>query len=308
MNYLVTGGAGFIGSNIVEALLQKDHTVVVVDNLHTGSLENLKDLKSKSLQFIEAPCSQVLKLFEHDTFDGIFHFGIPSSAPMYKENHQLVGSAIAEFINILELAQKHNCKIVYASTSSLYNGLPMPFKEDNNPRVTDFYTEVRICMERLAQLYHEFYNVHSIGLRLFSVYGPRETAKHQYANLVSQFLWAMQKHEIPIIYGDGEQTRDFTYVHDVIRASLLAMHADIPYDIFNIGTGTNYTLNQVITLLNTLLKTTTQPKYVDNPIQNYVQHTLADTSKAETHLGFKADYTLQEGIQHTLSLPMNKVI
>ena len=188
---LVTGGAGFIGSNLVELLLKKGNDVVVVDNLHTGSLENLKEFKNK-VEFINKSCGEIT-LEDIGEIDGIFHIGIYSSSPMYKEDRSLVGKAINDFLNILELARRENCKLVFASSSSIYNGNPVPWREDMDIKVTDFYTEARYAMERLADLYHQLHGVESIGLRFFSVYGPKERYKGKYANLVSQFLWAMKK-------------------------------------------------------------------------------------------------------------------
>jgi UDP-glucose 4-epimerase len=164
----------------------------------------------------------------------------------------------------------------------------------------DFYTEARYAMERLAMLYYQLYGVESIGLRFFSVYGPKEECKKNYANLVSQFIWAMNKNEQPVIFGDGSQKRDFIYVRDVVHACLLSMTSKTECDVFNVGTGRCYTLNELVDLLNRLLNISIEPKYVENPIKNYVQNTLADTTKANEELGFVAEYTLEEGIKEIL--------
>ena len=298
MKFLVTGGAGFIGSNLVEELV-KNNEVIVLDNLHTGSLDNLQSVKNK-ITIITSPCSDVLKIDLLKKLSGIFHFGIPSSSPMYKKNPSLIGEAINEFIQILELAKREGCKIVFASSSSIYNGNPTPWKEDMSIRVTDFYTEARYTMERLAKLYHDLYGVKSIGLRFFSIYGPKEEFKKEFENLASQFLWAMKKGEAPVIYGDGTQTRDFIYVKDVVDSCNLAMNSDIDCDIFNVGTGKNYSLNHIIGLLNEMLRTSIKPKYIENQIKNYVQDTLADTTKARNELEFKAKYSLKDGIKEII--------
>ena len=295
MKFLVTGGAGFIGSNLVERLVENNR-VVVVDNLHTGSLENLKEFE---IEFINKSCGEIT-LEDIGEIDGIFHIGIYSSSPMYKEDRSLVGKAINDFLNILELARRENCKIVFASSSSIYNGNPVPWREDMDIKVTDFYTEARYAMERLADLYHQLHGVEWIGLRFFSVYGPRERYKGKYANLVSQFLWAMKKNETPVIYGDGEQRRDFIYVKDVVNACVLAMNSD-KIGIFNVGTGKDYSLNELIDILNNALGKDIEPKYVENPIKNYVQNTKADTEKAKKELGFEYKYSLKEGIEKLLS-------
>jgi len=297
MSILITGGAGFIGSNLVEALLAEGEEVVVVDNMHTGSPANLAGLNG-SLNLIQASCNDLpgLELQPQQ----IYHLGIPSSSPMYKANPFLVGEAINGFISVLELARKTGARLVYASSSSLYSGLLPPHREDMTIAVTDYYTEARLAMERLAELYHRLYGVGSAGMRFFSVYGPREESKKQYANMVSQFLWQMRRGEEPVIYGDGNQTRDFIHVHDVVRALRLAMASDFQ-GVLNVGTGRACSFNEVIGMINAQLGTDIKQKYIDNPIKNYVRDTLADTGKCREALGFKARICLEEGVERLVA-------
>ena len=290
--FLITGGAGFIGSNLVERLVKEKNQIVVVDNFHTGNVSNLKHLKN-DIDIVHTSCSEIPMDIE---VDGIFHLGIYSSSPMYRKDPSLVGKVINDFIRIMEIAKRNGYRVVFASTSSLYNGNPIPFREDMEIKVTDYYTEARYAIERLAELYHNLHNVESIGFRLFSVYGEREEFKGNYANLVTQFLWAMRKGERPVIYGDGTQTRDFIYVGDAVEAFIRAMESDIEFDVFNVGTGKNYNLNELVKMLNDALSTDMQPLYIDNPVKNYVHHTLADTKKARKELEFKSKTTLSEGI------------
>ena len=293
MSILVTGGAGFIGSNLVEALLRDGEEVVVLDNMHTGSPANLTGLQG-SLRLIRASCNDLHGLELQP--ERIYHLGIPSSSPMYKANPLLVGEAINGFISVLELARRSGARLVYASSSSLYSGLLPPHREDMTIAVTAYYTEARLAMERLAELYHRLHGVPSAGMRFFSVYGPREESKKQYANMVSQFLWQMRRGEEPVIYGDGSQTRDFIHVHDVVRALRLAMASDFQ-GVLNVGTGRACSFNEVIGMINTELGTDIKQKYVENPIKNYVRDTLADTSKCREALGFQARISLEEGIR-----------
>jgi UDP-glucose 4-epimerase len=298
LSILVTGGAGFIGSNLVEDLLASGKKVTVLDNMDTGSTLNLKDLEGE-LEIIEASCVDVSKF--NIKPEAIYHLGIPSSSPMYKKNPFLVGEAINGTIAVFELARSAKCKVVYASSSSLYSGLTPPHREDMSIQVTDYYTEARLGIERLAELYKRLFDVSSIGMRFFSVYGPKEEAKKQYANMVSQFLWEMMEGKSPVIYGDGTQTRDFTYVKDVVRALKHGMSSDY-HGILNVGTGTAYSFNDVINLINEGIGSEIEPKYVDNPIKNYVSHTKADTSKAKSILGFKASCALSDGIKSLINL------
>lgn len=296
MKYLITGGAGFIGSNLVHDLAQKGDEIVVVDNLSTGSLENISDILDK-IKFIKASCSEVLKFKELEGIDGIYHYGVPSTTQLYRDDRLLVGQAVNDFIKILELAKRENCKVVYASSSSVYNGNKPPLKEDMPVLIKDFYTEARYLMERIAKLYNDFYGVKSIGFRFFSVYGPREEAKKNFANLISQFMWDMKKGKPPMIYGDGTQTRDFTYVDDINNGFRLGMDSGIDCDIFNLGTGKCYDLNKLVEILNKILNTNIEPVYEKNPLINYVHETLADTSKVKKMLGFEAIVSLEEGIK-----------
>jgi len=295
LKVVVTGGCGFIGSNLVERLVKEGHSVVVFDNLHTGSLKNIERL---NVEFFNEPYSKLDELVPEA--EVIFHLGIPSSSPMYKKNPKLVGKAINDAIEVLEYAKKIGCKVVYASSSSIYNGNPVPYREDMPVYVTDYYTECRYAIERLAKLYHSLFGVKSVGLRFFSVYGPKEEFKKQYANIVSQFLWAMRRDEQPVIFGDGTQTRDFTHVYDVVDALLLAWKKDFECEIFNVGTGVAHSFNEVVEILNRILGKNTKPIYRPNPIKNYVYHTLADTTKAEKLLGFKAKISLEEGLRSIL--------
>ena len=296
MSILVTGGAGFIGSNLVEELLAAGEDVVILDNMHTGSPGNLDGMEG-SLKLIRASCNDLPGMDLHP--EKIYHLGIPSSSPMYKKNPYLVGEALNGFTAVFELARRSGARVIYASSSSLYNGLMPPHHEDMAIQVADYYTEARLAMERMAELYKRLFEVSSVGMRFFSVYGPKETAKKQYANMVTQFLWEMRAGKTPVIFGDGTQTRDFTYVKDVVLALRLGMNSNY-HGILNVGTGKAYSFNEVIEILNKNMGRSMKPQYAENPIKNYVQHTLSDTTKTEKILGFKSKYSLEDGVKELL--------
>jgi len=295
---LVTGGAGFIGSNLVEALVDEGDDVIVLDNFHTGSEENLKEVRDQ-IELIDKPCAEIPNI-DFGELDKIFHIGIPSSTNMYRENHLLVGEAINEFIKVLELAREQDVKMVYASSSSMYGRCEPPHSEDMEVAAFDYYTEARLAMERIAKVHYEFYDVQSVGLRFFSVYGPHEQAKGNFANIVHQFYWKMKDGESPVIYGDGTQTRDFTHVDDIVQACLKAMDSDVEYDFINVGTGEETTFNEVVELLNEKLGKSIEPEYEENPIKNYVERTHADISKAEKLLDYEPTVELKEGMDHLI--------
>ncbi len=294
MKALVTGGAGFIGSNLVEALVDSCE-VTVLDSFHTGSMKNLEGI-AKGIKVIKGSCNDCLtKGLQPDV---IYHLGIPSSSPMYKKNPMLVGEAVNGTVAIMELARQSGCKkVVLASSSSLYNGVTPPHREDAVIKVTDYYTEARLAIERIAELYYSLYDIDYAAMRFFSVYGPHEEAKGQYANMITQFLWGMRDGKAPVIFGDGTQTRDFTYVRDIVDALILASKKGT--GVFNVGTGKAYSFNYVVDLLNKKLGKELKSEYKENPIKNYVRHTLADTSKIEG-LGFRPKYSLEEGLDEIL--------
>jgi UDP-glucose 4-epimerase len=217
---------------------------------------------------------------------------------MYKKNPLLVGEAINGMVAVMELAKRSGSKkVVFASSSSLYNGVPIPHRENAAIPVSDFYTEARLAVERVAELYYRLHDLDYAGLRFFSVYGPHEEAKKQYANMVTQFLWEMQADRRPIIFGKGEQTRDFTYVQDVVEALILASKKGT--GIFNVGTGKAHSFNRVIEILNNRLGKNLSPEYKENPIKNYVMHTQAEMSKTKT-LGFEPKFSLEDGIDRII--------
>jgi UDP-glucose 4-epimerase len=291
MRAVVTGGAGFIGSHLVGVLLKKGRDVIVVDDFHTGGTENLSSLNVEMIRGSSYDVEELIK----GKVDEIYHFGMPSSSPMYRENPYLVGDSINGAIAVFELARKNDAKVVYASTSSVYGGVKPPHREDAGIKVTDYYAEVRVAIERIAELYGKLYGTKSAGMRFFSVYGPNERAKGKYANIISQFLWAMEKGREPVIYGDGRQARDFIYVDDAVRACMLAMEKGD--GVFNVGTGRATSFNEVVGLLNEELEKKIKPKHIRNPIRNYVDITRADTRKARKVLGFEAKVGLEEGIK-----------
>jgi len=293
MKVLVTGGLGFIGSNIVERLVADGHEVTILDNLNTGNEANVASIKDK-VEIVKSDAGKIGEMGKD--FDVILHQGIYSSSPMYKDNRHLTSTVIDEMISVLEYARENGSRIVFASSSSLYNQNDPPHHEDMAIKVTDFYTEGRYGMERLAELYHKLYGVRCIALRYFSVYGPHEKYKGKYANLITQFLWAMKKDEKIVVFGDGNQTRDFIYVDDVVEANILAMNSQLDYGVFNVGTGNSVSINEMIGMLGKKLGKEPQVEYVENTIKNYVMHTRADLSHVAAKLGFEPKFGLSKGM------------
>ena len=287
---VVTGGAGFIGSNLALALLRRGNEVTVIDDFSTGSREVAEVLMERGVKVIEGRASNLTEL---DGIEAILHLGIPSSSPIYREDPLKVSSAVDDFIRIIEYARKNGAKFVYASTSSLYNMNEPPHRESMPVRPTDLYTEARYFMERIAEVYYSLHGFKSIGLRLFSVYGPNERPKGKYANVVSQMIWAGLEGRSFVIFGDGSQTRDFIHVRDVVRAFLIALESG-SHGVFNVGTGRETSFSEAASLISEKLPL--RLEFRENPIRNYVFRTCADTSLAESVLGFRAEVDLRRGI------------
>jgi len=290
---IITGGAGFIGSNLVEAL-SRNNTVIVVDNLHTGSKDNIAGLEKSGVKFMNKDARSIGEI--KDKVSCIYHLGFYSASPMYRENPHLVAEVIDGMISVLELARKNDCPVVFSSTSSIYNGIKPPHREDIVPGVTDYYTEGRIEAERLSELYYKLYGLNVSAMRFFSVYGYHEDSKHGYANLATQFMKAIIKKEQPVIYGDGTQRRDFVFVTDVVDALLRASDSK-GFEVYNVGSGVNYSLNELLDKINNLLGTKIDARYIEMPVKNYVMETLADTTKASRKLGFRAKIDLDTGLR-----------
>ena len=297
---LVTGGAGFIGSHLAKALKGQD--VVIVDNFHTGRKSNLDGFGGRVLKAdSNGVASARLKP------DIIFHLGIYSSSPMYLANHNLVGEVIAGTTSVFDLAAKCGSRVVYASTSSLYYGQELPYKETSGMRAapSDFYTEARIAAERLADLYKDRFGVPSVGLRFFSVYGPGEESKGVYANMLTQFVWAATNKAIrimgkkPTVYGTGSIERDFIHVDDIVEALKLAMRNGSGPT--NVGTGKSYSFKEVMAKITAMTGEDVSKKVDFIPIpKNYLLKQVADTTKAEKELGFRARIDIDTGIRSLL--------
>lgn len=292
MKAIVTGGAGFIGSHIAERLVKEGYDVSVIDELNTGDKKNLERIWDK-IEFLNANVSEIYKLEKADI---VFHEGIYSSTPMYRKDNSLVWKAIKEFMSVMDYCLKSNCKLVFASSSSIYNGHQPPHKESMQPIVKDFYTEARYSMERLAELFNQMYGLKYCGLRYFSVYGDREESKKEFANMVSQIIWKGMLDKDVIIYGDGSQKRDLVNVNDVVNANILAARSE-KNGIFNVGTGISYSFNEIIEKVENVVNKKIKRKNIENPLKNYVDVVHADITKSRDELGFSASITVNEGIK-----------
>lgn len=293
---MVTGGFGFIGSNLVRRLVKEGKTVVAIDNEFLGTIKNLDGVNCIKVTG-DITDSKLLKdVVEKHNVKKIYHLAGFSSAPMFKDHSERITSNLEGFRNVLDLAVQNKIRVVYASTSSLYARCPRPYKEDMKIIPGTPYELSKYLMELTAQMYNQYYKIDVCGARFFSVYGPYESHKKQFANNVTQFLWDIQQNRPPVIYGDGTQTRDFTFVEDIIEGLINIIEKGKGAEVYNIGTGKEYSFNTIVEMLNKKLNKNIKPKYIKNPLNNYVQNTLSDISKIKKDFGWKPKVSFDEGM------------
>lgn len=292
---LITGGAGFIGSNLAFALSSKNK-VIILDNLTTGNQENIADL---NVDFRKGDTNQINELVPEKA-DFILHLGIASSTTLYLNDKSLVGSQINGSIKVFEKAVKDQAKIIIASSSSLYNHGQYPSVEEQDIKVTDFYTECRLATERLAKLYCDLCGMNAVCLRMFSIYGgKRELGKGPFMNMVVKFILKISQGKNPVSYDirPKEVERDFIFIDDVVSGWLLAMeYQKDNFNVFNLGSGEKYSFASVVSVINDVLDKSAQLEYEKNPLPNLVFQNWANTEKAEKELGFKAQISLKQGV------------
>jgi len=301
---LVTGGAGFIGSNIVEKLVEKNVEVKVLDSMYLGKPENLEKVEDQ-IEIIEGSVmDEKLVNSAVEDCDTVFHLAARSSSPMHKEDAaEGARINIEGFINVAEAADEQNVeKVVYASTSSMYGSVEPPHEVDSGEYPMNLYTASKMSRELYAKTYSVQTDVQFTGLRFFSVFGPHEKAKGKYANVVTQFLWKMQDGEQPVIWGDGDQERDLVYVEDVAEANIAASQRieEANGEVFNVGKGNPQTFNRVVEKLNNVLGTEIEAERIENPRDNYVMQHKAEISRTKEVLGWEPKHSFEEGLEKTV--------
>ena len=305
MNVLVTGGAGFIGSHVADALLKAGHKVVIVDNLHTGHRENVP----AGATFYEVDINDTAalnRIFADEQIEAIAHQAAQAnvresmSDPIQYARTNILGS-----LNLLEVARKHGVqKIVFASTGgAVYgegyseDGGKLPFTEESWPQPKDNYGANKLSMEYHLDLYQANYDLEYVALRYPNVYGPRQDSKGE-AGVIAIFAGAMLADEPTKITGDGKQQRDFCYVGDIARANVLALESDAT-GIFNVGTGRPTDINEIHGTLAKLTEYQQEVSYVPRPAGE-VLATYLDSSKAKQQLGWQAEVGLEDGLRETV--------
>ena len=301
--FLVTGGAGFIGSNLVEALLKKGYVVRVLDNLSQGKQENI-DIFSKNKKYM---CIHGdIRDFETcltvtEDVDYVLHQAAWGSVPRSIEQPLLYEEInIRGTLNMMEASSRNKVKkFVYASSSSVYGDEPaLPKVEGKEGDVLSPYGLTKQANEEYGKLYHKLYGLDTYGLRYFNVFGRRQDFNGAYAAVIPKFIKQLLRNESPTIYGDGQQSRDFTYIENVIEANLKACKAssDVAGEVFNIAYGRRETLENVYASLSRALKKDIKPVYAKERVGD-IRHSHADINKAKEMLGYSPDWTFDRGIE-----------
>ena len=299
---IVTGGAGFIGSHLTELLLSRGYHVIIIDDLSTGKKANIEPLlKSIKVEFIQDSITNLPLL--QNLFQGVdfvFHQAALSSVPRSVEDPLSTNEVnITGTLNVLLAARDNNVKkVIYASSSSVYGDTPtLPKREDMIPHPQSPYALTKLVGEYYCRIFHQIYNLPTICLRYFNVYGPRQDSDSQYAAVIPISITRLSQDKPPIIYGDGEQTRDFTFVKDVIQANIIGAESDAN-GIFNIGRGENSTINDLAKTIINLVGKDLQSEYRP-PRVGDVKHSLADISRARA-IGYEPQYSLEDGLRETI--------
>jgi UDP-glucose 4-epimerase len=302
---LVTGGAGFIGSNLTEALLQRGHFVRVLDNFSTGKMENLIFNKEyTSLVIMEgdirepSSCQKAMYKMEY-----VFHQAALPSVQRSVEDPQTSNVVnVGGTLNILLAAREEGVKrLIYASSSSVYGDTPSLPKHEGMPSdPLSPYALQKYIGEQYCRLFYQLYGLETVSLRYFNIFGPKQDPNSIYSAVIPKFIDALLQGFPPIIFGDGEQSRDFTYIENVVQANLLAMSAEhLHGEAINIACGERTSLNQLLDILKGVLGSTLFPIYQD-PRQGDVRHSLADIRKGKEILNYEPIVAVEKGLEKTV--------
>jgi nucleoside-diphosphate-sugar epimerase len=301
---LVTGGAGFIGSHIASALASAGARVRIIDDLSTGYRENLEEIRGE-VDFIHASLAEEGPLRKAlEGVELVFHEAAIPSVPRSVENPRQthIASVESTFSLLLASREKKVRRIVYAASSSAYGDQPtLPKIENMLPEPLSPYAVAKLVGEHYCQVFTRVYGLETVSLRYFNVFGPRQDPSSQYSGVISRFISALLRGERPVIYGDGEQSRDFTYIDNVVDANLKAAESCKAIgQVINIANGERISLNQLLDELKSLTGKADVVANYTAPRAGDVKHSLADISRARSLLGFEPQVDLRTGLQLTI--------
>ncbi len=302
---LVTGGAGFIGSNLTEALLKRGYAVRVLDDFSTGRRENLTfDKEYPSLEIVEgdirdlSTCQKATRKVEY-----VFHqAALPSVQRSIEDPEASNAINVGGTLNILIAAREEKVKrVIYAASSSVYGDTPtLPKHEEMNPNPLSPYALQKYVGEQYCRLFYQLYGLDTVSLRYFNVFGPRQDPNSLYSAVIPKFTDALIHDHPPTIFGDGEQSRDFTYIDNVVQANLLAMSAEgLHGEAINIACGKRISLNQLLKILKAIFKSAQVPIYEETR-KGDVKHSLADIRKSKEVINYAPTVGIEIGLKKTV--------
>ena len=298
MRILITGGCGFIGSNLAEEL-SRDHDVVILDNLSTGKFDNIKDL---NVEFVKGDILDLnlLRRLARNV-DCISHqaavVSVPESIrnPVHAEEVNAKGT-----LNVLISARDSGIeRVVNASSCAVYGNVDiLPIREDFPPNPKSPYAVTKLTAEYYCNVFSEIFGLKTISLRYFNVYGPKQNLDSEYAAVIPKFIRRIANGEPPVIYGDGEQTRDFVYVKDVVRANIIALKSR-ECGTFNVATGNRVSINRLASMIAEIMGVNSKFIY-GRPREGDIRHSQGDITKIKKILGFEPIYSMEEGLRETI--------
>ncbi|MEK6727250.1 MAG: SDR family oxidoreductase [Candidatus Omnitrophota bacterium] len=301
--FLVTGGAGFIGSHIVRFLLEKNHSVRVLDNFSSGKKENLKKINGRIELYRDDIRSSGACLKAARDVDFVLHQAALRSVPKSMNNPKEYNEVnIGGTLNMLEASKKNKVKrFVFASSSSVYGEVDnFPQKESSLPQPISPYALTKLTGEHYCKIFSYHRGLSTVALRYFNVFGPRQSLDDEYAVVIPRFITSMLNNQPAPIYGTGKQSRDFTYVTNVVEANILAaIKSGVNGRVFNVASGKDYTVLELVKILNNILKKNIKPRFL-KPRQGDVFRTLSDLSSSRRILGFNARIDFIMGLNLTV--------
>tara|TARA_Y100001936_G_scaffold252272_1_gene311261 strand:+ start:43 stop:942 length:900 start_codon:yes stop_codon:yes gene_type:complete len=298
MRYAVTGGAGFVGSHLVKLLIKKGHEVKVIDNLHTGKMENLQEVKNEiEFQKIDIQDYNSIEK-ELNSVDGVFHQAaltvVQDSFKMPEKYHDV---NVKGTENIFKIAQKNNFKVVYASSSSVYGHQNVvPILEDFKKKPINPYGKTKLDDENLAEKYAK-YNVKIIGLRYFNIFGKGQTL--EYAGVITKFLDRIKDKKPPIVFGTGSQIRDFIHVEDIANANYLAMNSDVSNLHVNVGTGNSISILELAKIMIDISNLDLEP-IMEKALEGDIEKSQSNNTLARKSFGWEPERKLEEWLKEIM--------
>ncbi|MBB5021185.1 ADP-glyceromanno-heptose 6-epimerase [Desulfurispira natronophila] len=297
MRYLVTGAAGFIGSNLAFALLNQGHEVIALDNFSSGHFKNLIGFTGMVATIDISRVEQLAELENFGPLDGIFHQAAITDTTILDQALMMRANNDA-FRHLLEWAAEQSVPVVYASSAGVYGNSSAPNRVEEGLVPENIYGYSKYAMDMTAKSFMaDQPQQRIVGLRYFNVYGPGESFKGHAASMVFQLYHQLKAGKQPRLFKYGKQMRDFVYVDDVVQANLKAMHSECPVSgIYNVGSGQARTFNDMIEIISRELKIECQVEYIDNPYSFYQNHTEADIDQTRQQLGYQPEFSLEEGV------------